>query len=58
MNAPEKQPYVRYGAEWEREVMKNPKKAIVEMLRRVAKERDELTQQLNEAREMQDERQD
>jgi len=34
--------YEKYGDEWEKEVMKNPKKLIVEMLRRVAVERDEL----------------
>ena len=32
--------YQRYGIEWEREVMKNSKAVIVEMLRNVAKERD------------------
>jgi hypothetical protein len=34
--------YIRYGKEWETEVMKSKKAAIVEMLRRVAKERDAL----------------
>lgn len=34
--------YQKYGDEWEKEVMKNPKKVIVEMLRRVAMERDGL----------------
>lgn len=32
----------KYGDEWEKEVMRNPKKTIVEMLRRVAIERDRL----------------
>ncbi len=34
--------YVRYGDEWRKEVMKNPKRLIVEMLRNVALERDKL----------------
>lgn len=34
--------YKKYGDEWEKEVMKNSKKTIVEMLRRVAIERDGL----------------
>lgn len=34
--------YVRYGDEWCKEVMKNPKRLIVEMLRNVALERDKL----------------
>jgi hypothetical protein len=34
--------YKRYGDEWEKEVLRNPKKLIVAMLRDVAKERDDL----------------
>jgi hypothetical protein len=34
--------YIKYGKEWEKEVLRNPKKVIVGMLRRVAMERDEL----------------
>jgi len=34
--------YVKYGDEWRKEVMKNPKSFIVDMLRRVALERDSL----------------
>ena len=34
--------YIQYDNEWEREVMKNSKAFIVEMLRRVAQERDDL----------------
>ncbi len=34
--------YTRYGIDWQNEVMKNPKMMIVQMLRRVAMERDEL----------------
>ena len=34
--------YTRYGIDWQNEVMKNPKMFIVQMLRRVAMERDEL----------------
>ena len=34
--------YVRYGIDWQNQVMKNPKMMIVQMLRRVAMERDEL----------------
>ncbi len=34
--------YVRYGDEWRREVMKRSRQEIVEMLRRVALERDRL----------------
>lgn len=34
--------YIRYGIDWQNEVMKNPKMLIVQMLRRVAMERDEL----------------
>lgn len=34
--------YVKYGDEWRIEVMKNPKSVIVDMLRRVAIERDRL----------------
>ena len=35
--------YTRYGIDWQNEVMKNPKMMIVQMLRRVAMERDELS---------------
>lgn len=34
--------YVKYGDEWRKEIMKNKKEVIVDMLRRVALERDEL----------------
>jgi len=34
--------YTRYGIDWQNEVMKNPKMFIVQMLRRVSMERDEL----------------
>jgi hypothetical protein len=34
--------YERYGIDWQNEVMKNPKMFIVQMLRRVAMERDDL----------------
>ncbi len=34
--------YVKYGDEWRKEVMKNKKEIIVDMLRRVAMERDSL----------------
>lgn len=34
--------YTRYGIDWQNEVMKNSKMMIVQMLRRVAMERDEL----------------
>ena len=34
--------YVKYGDEWRKEVMKNKKNVIIDMLRRVAFERDSL----------------
>lgn len=34
--------YTRYGIDWQNEVMKNPKMMIVQMLRSVTMERDEL----------------
>jgi hypothetical protein len=34
--------YVKYGDEWRNEVMENKKSVIVDMLRRVAMERDSL----------------
>lgn len=34
--------YIRYGNQWKKEVMKNEKSVIVDMLRTVAMERDEL----------------
>lgn len=34
--------YIRYGDEWKKEVLRNPKMVIMAMLRNVAKERDDL----------------
>ena len=41
--------YQRYGNEWEREVMKNPKAVIVGMLRGVAQERDKNRNAIEQA---------
>lgn len=37
--------YERYGDEWEKEILKNPKRLIVAMLRNAAKERDSYAAQ-------------
>lgn len=47
--------YIQYGAEWELAMMKLTKKELVDMVRRVCKERDKLEEENKELEERRDE---
>lgn len=50
-----KKKYITYSDEWERDLMKQSKKQLVDIIRRVCKERDSLKEDIKDLEDRRDE---